>query len=136
LAELARLAQQPQAREAIPKSFACDLCNVHWRLSRAVKRLAAEGQTPAEAASLQRSLDEMQTLLRERSIEYRDPTGERFSDPLEVLRLDYFEQICAAEEREGLEETTIVRVECPAVFIDGVLVERARGLIGKPPVSP
>ncbi len=115
------------AEPAINPGFTLSLCNYYFRLRRNAEVMGAEGKSSKELRSINGALEKIDTLLREHGVECLDLTGQ----PYDIGRAD-FEQIGEAEKAPGLTRTQIVQCERPAVLINGQMVQRARGLVGKP----
>lgn len=112
--------------------LAVAICNGCFRIRRNALEMDATASDAGrndgkEISSISRALDRMDEFLKERGIEYRDPTGQVY-DP---GRQD-FQSIGEPEVVAGLTLPTIVQVERPAVLVNGTLVQCARGVVGKP----
>jgi len=113
-------------------ALAIAICNGCFRIRRNASEMtaAASGdgrEGSKELRSISRALKRMDDFLGERGIEYRDLTGQVY-DP---GRQD-FESIGEPQEVSGLKVRTIIQIELPAILIRGKLVQRARGVVGKP----
>ncbi|HEY3840463.1 MAG TPA: hypothetical protein VGL72_28020 [Bryobacteraceae bacterium] len=108
------------------KAFVIDLCNQVHRLSRAVKK--AQEQGGAEADKLQRHLDRLGEILAGYKVEWEDLTGQAY-DP---GRAD-FDPLGEPVMVPGLQRKTIIQCERPAVRFGGVLIQPAKGTVGRPP---
>jgi hypothetical protein len=116
-----------ELQSAVNEGFAVALCNHHFRLRRNAEQLAADGGDSKELRSIRRALESLSEVFARYGIECRDVTGQTF----DFLRLD-FDPIGEAEPISGLNEQRIYRSECPAVLINGRLVQKARGIVAKP----
>jgi hypothetical protein len=118
------------AKESPPSvdtDFALALCNSHFRLRRNAEQLALEGKDSKELRSITRALKNIDQLFEKYGIESRDLSGQTYHDG----RVD-FEPIGEPELIPGLDTPKIGRCECPAVLVNGRLIQKARGLATKP----
>lgn len=123
---------RPTGPAPFDEPLAVAICNGCFRIRRNALEMDATASGAGrnggkEIRSISRALDRMDEFLKERGIEYRDPTGQVY-DP---GRQD-FQSIGEPEVVAGLTLATIVQVERPAVLVNGTLVQCARGVVGKP----
>lgn len=123
-------AADPTAAGVDPR-FVTDLCNELFRLKRNVDQLQADGSETPEVRKIGRAIGRLEDLLAQAGVDSRDLAGERFDDG----RVD-FEPLSEAEVDPSLAHATITRCERPRVVLLGKLVQRARGLVARPPASP
>ena len=95
------------------------------RLDRSAARATQQGA--AEAERLQRNLSGLRSALESGGIEYKDLSGQEY-DP---GRRD-FEPLGQAQPSPGIVRPTIMQCESPAVFVQGRIAQKARGVVGVP----
>jgi len=118
----------PPPDGAIDADFAMKLCNGFHSLKRTAARLEKEGGNEREVRNLRRVFERADPLLEAYGIRYVDRTGNTYDDGLKD-----FEPLGRPEEVEGLTVKKIDLCECPAVYLHGELIQRARGTVAVPP---
>lgn len=111
--------------DKLETGFVIDLCNQIHRLSRSTKKL--QGAGTGEAEKLQGNLNRLQQMLEGHAIQWEDLTGQAF-DP---GRTD-FEPLGEPQVSPGLSRMTIIQCERPAIRLSGMLIQPARGIVGRP----
>jgi hypothetical protein len=109
----------------LEKEFVIDLCNQIHRLSRSTKKL--QGAGAAEAEKLEGNLNRLQKMLEGHAIQWEDLSGQAF-DP---GRTD-FEPLGEPQISPGLSRMTIIQCERPVIRLSGMLIQSARGIVGRP----
>jgi hypothetical protein len=107
----------------VTAAIACALANAHFRLRSNLRELGVREDESNAVRGMKRALSSLDETFRQCGIECRDLTGEAY-DP---GRLD-FEQLGTAVEVQGLERPIVGRCERPAVFLQGRLIQKAKGL--------
>ena len=113
------------APDKLEKGFVIDLCNQIHRLSRSTKKL--QGAGTAEAEKLEGNLNRLQKMLEGHAIQWEDLSGQVF-DP---GRTD-FEPLGEPQVSAGLSRMTIIQCERPVIRLSGMLIQPARGIVGRP----
>jgi hypothetical protein len=121
---------QPTTNEVLPDRFVVGLCNELFRMQRNLKILRDDGRESKESRSIGRALENIQQILNESAVRCDDLAEE----PCDEGRVD-FEPISEAEIRPGLTRMTIIECVRPRVMRDGKLLQRASGLVARPPVE-
>lgn len=122
------LTNLPQAAPAalIPVELARELCNEHFYLISHLKKL--ENTDNMRLLRRLRSVaDNLQQIMARYGIEYRDLTGQDYH----AGRVD-FTNFAPAEINPALNTAQIILCEHPAVFLDGKLIQTARGIVARP----
>ncbi len=132
LASLAREKEPPApktvatpnaASQGLSPELAIAFANAYFRLSANLALLAA-AQDSKELRGMKRALDAMDQAMRAAGVDCRDLTKEAY----DAGRLD-FEQLGEGEVTDGIERDTIAHCERPAVFLNGTLVQKSKGLV-------
>jgi|GEM_PF-1329772 len=125
---LQSLNQEPQcSANSLSPSFAKALCNHCHRLDLNIEQMNTENLNHKELKSNARALDRIREALKTHHIEYRNLSGQIYAD----TRGD-FEPLGPAQPQPGLDRKTIIRCDRPVVFLDGKLIQRASGIVGRP----
>lgn len=109
----------------LEKEFVIDLCNQIHRLSRSTKKL--QGAGTAETEKLEGNLNRLQKMLEGHAIQWEDLSGQAFHPG----RTD-FEPLGEPQVLPGLSRMTIVQCERPVIRLGGMLIQPARGVVGRP----
>ena len=123
--------KSPKANEptaTFDPGLAVVMANDLMRIRQNVVQMETEGRESKETRSIKRAASKLEEALQARGVECRDLTDQDY----DFGRTD-FEQIGAAVETEGLIRMKIVRCERPVVVVNGLLVQKARGLVARPP---
>lgn len=107
--------------------FVISLCNDHYRVRRNVEQLESEGNSSKELRSISRALGNVGTLLEKHKIQCLDLTGQEYH----VGRTD-FDPLGEPEEKEGIDTMKILQCERPAIYLDGKLIQQAKGIVVRP----
>jgi hypothetical protein len=107
--------------------FAAVLCNEIHRVGNNVQQLRMDGHDMRELSRIERSMQEVREFVTSLGVQALDLKGE----PWDEGRGD-FEPLAPPDPVPGLTRVEIIQCERPAVVIDGKLVQRARGILGKP----
>ncbi len=110
----------------LARSFVVGLCNQYFRLRRNTKLLTSEKGDSKELRSIERALRDVAELMEEQDVECLDLTDHDYDDGDERF------EPAGIEEVDGLDRKKITYCECPAVLLKGKLLQRARGLVGRP----
>jgi len=125
------LSRQPQTSPpAMEPKTAVGLCNELFQIRRNVVAAEQTKGSCKELRRIQEALGDIDGLLKAVGVEYFDLSGQEW-DP---GRND-FESLGKAQEVPGLVRHKILLCERPAVRIGGKIVQRAKGVVGRPPAS-
>lgn len=126
-AKIAELNTSGQSLNLVNPDFVISLCNDHFRLRRNAQQMQKEGHDSKELRSIGRALENVDHLLEKNNIQCLDLTGEPYDDG----RND-FDPLGEAEKIPGLNEKTILRCERPAIWLQGKLIQKAKGIVARP----
>ena len=111
----------------INKDFAIALCNGYFRLQKNADQLEQEGHNSKELRGIKRALRTVDDLLTEHNIRCLDLAGEPYDDG----RTDFF-LLGKPETMAGLKRMEIRLCERPAIWMNGQLIQQARGIVARP----
>jgi hypothetical protein len=107
--------------------FVISLCNDHYRVQRNVEQIEKEGKSSKELRSISRALKNVGALLEKHNIQCLDLSGHEYH----VGRTD-FDPLGEPEEKQGIDTMKILQCERPAIYLDGKLIQPAKGIVAKP----
>ena len=124
------LAAAPQPGAPVDEAMIKGLCNSLFRIEANVVQMQAEGSAAKEVRSITSGVNQFKEALTKAGVKMVNPTGQIY----DVGRAD-FEPLGEAQIQEGLRKPLIKICERPAIFIGGRLIQKARGLVVRPPVQ-
>jgi len=113
---------------SINVEFVKNICNEHFRLIYHLTQLEKIPNLPRSVHRLRTTAENLKQIFEQQGIEYYDLTGQDYHEG----RLD-FENIALAEIDLNLNKPKIVICESPAIFLNGKLIQCARGIVARPP---
>jgi hypothetical protein len=121
----------PAAALDTDAGFVVELANVCFRLQRTAQELSARAAGSEESRRVSRSVQNLDQLLKDHSIECLDLEGEPYDDG----RRD-FEPMPPPVDSESVTDVRIGRCERPRVLRDGKLLQKGKGRILRPATKP
>ena len=120
----------PQSGTPVDEGMIKGLCNSLFRIEANVAQMQAEGSAAKEVRSITSGVSQFKEALTKAGVKMVNPTGQIY----DIGRAD-FEPLGEAQIQEGLRKPLIKICERPAIFIGGRLIQKARGLVVRPPVQ-
>lgn len=126
--EIADNQESPQ----LDRQFVIGVCNECFRLSYTIESLGKELNKDdcRDLKKLRNSLTRVDNYCKKKGFEWHDVTGEDYS----LSRSD-FDPIDQVEDPK-LTKMKITRCEKPVVRLNNKIIQKARGIVGRPPRRP
>jgi hypothetical protein len=112
---------------ALDQDLAISVCNEIHRIGRNLAQMKADGHELREIARIERAIRNVSELFEEEGVLSIDLSGAPYDD-----HRGEFDPVAPPDPVPGLTRVEICRCERPVIIINGKLVQRARGTLGKP----